>query len=130
MTLDFNAARRTIKTSGSKIHVKAINGCCYGRDNTPEKKDNYSKFCGQQFWEFISGNKDLYLEIIEPLGHKAKEKTDEFNSAYSKVLNRFTLEFMENFCQKDGSIDWNKLVKHNSSKLESDKIKIPKIKIK
>jgi len=128
MVIDFNTARKTIKTSGSKIQVEAINGCCYGRDNVPVKNDNYSKLCGQRFWEFISGDKDLYLEIIEPLGHKAKEKTDEFNEAYSKILNRFTREFMENFCMKDGSIDWNKLVKHNSSKEEFDKIKIPKSK--
>ena len=128
MVLDFNTARRTIKTSGSKIALEAVNGCCYGRDNVPEKKDNYSKFCGQSFWEFISGDKDLYLEIIEPLGHKAKEKTEEFNEAYSNVLNRFTREFMDHFCLEDGSIDWNKLVKHNSSKLESDKIKIAKSK--
>jgi hypothetical protein len=126
MILDFNTARRTIKTSGSGLSVEAVNGCCYGRDNVPYKKDNYSKLCGQNFWEFISGDKDLYLEIIEPLGHKAKEKTDAFDMAYSKVLNRFTHEFMDYFCLKDGSIDWNKLVKHNSSKSNNDKIKVPK----
>jgi hypothetical protein len=123
MVLDFNSAIRTIKTSGSKVHVEAINGCCYGRDNVPLKKQNYSKLCGQRFWEFISGDDKLYLEIIEPLGHKAREKTDEFNEAYSKVINRFTEEFMLDFCKDDYSIDWNKLLKHNSSKDEKDKIR-------
>jgi len=129
MVLDFNTARKTIKTSGSKIVVEAINGCCYGRDNVPVKIDNYSKLCGQRFWEFISGDENLYLELIEPLGHKAKEKTDEFNEAYSKVINRFNDEFIQNFCAKDYSIDWTKLLKHNSSKNESDKVKIAKKKV-
>jgi hypothetical protein len=128
MVLDFNTARKTIKTSGSKINVEAINGCCYGRDNVPIKIDNYSKLCGQRFWEFISGDENLYLELIEPLGHKAKEKTNEFNEAYSKVINRFNDEFIQNFCTSDYSIDWNKLLRHNSSKSELDKVKITKLK--
>jgi len=124
MVSDFNTARRTIKTSGSNIVVEAINGCCYGRDNVPIKTDNYSKLCGQRFWEFISGEENLYLELIEPLGHKAKEKTDEFHIAYGKMINQFTQEFIKYFCREDFSIDWNKLVKHNSSKDEKDKVKI------
>ncbi len=126
MIQDFNTARKTLKTSsGSKLRIEAVNGCCYGRDNNPDKTDNYSKLCGQSFWEFISGEPDLYIKIIEPLGHNAKQKNDEFHEAYGKVLNRFTREFMEHFCKEDDSIDWEKLVKHNSSKDSKDKIKIP-----
>ena len=124
MITDFDTARRVIKTSGSKIHIEAVNGCCYGRDNVPEKAGNYSKLCGQRFWEFISGEENLYTELVEPLGHKAKEKTEAFNEAYSKVLTRFTDEFTKNFCKEDYSIDWNRLVKHSSSKSETDKVKI------
>lgn len=126
MIQDFNTARKTLKTSsGSKLRVEAINGCCYGRDGSPDKADNYSKLCGQTFWEFISGEPNLYINIIEPLGHKAKQKNDEFNEAYGKVLTRFTREFMQHFCKEDDSIDWEKLVKHNSSNNSKDKIKIP-----
>lgn len=126
MVQDFNNARIRIRTSGSKIFVEAINGCCYGRDNVPLKRQNYSKLCGQRFWEFISGDEDLYLQIIEPLGHKAKQKTDEFSEAYSAILNRFTQEFIQYFCYNDGSINWYTLLKHNSSSSEKDKIQIKK----
>ena len=34
-------------------------------DNQPDKGD-YFKYCGQSFWEIISGNKNLFIEIIEP----------------------------------------------------------------
>ena len=73
MISDFKTAKKTLHTSNSQINVVAINGCCYGKENNPDKGD-YFKYCGQEFWEFISENKDLYTELIEPLGHQAKEK--------------------------------------------------------
>ena len=104
--------------AAAKLHLKdknviAVNGCCYGKDNRPNKK-GYIKLCGQRFWEFISGEEKLYTDIIEPFGYKAKEKNEEFLIAYSKMINRFTLEFAKDFCDVEGSIDWKKLVEFNS----------------
>jgi len=111
---NFNKAKRILRTSNSGLHIIAVNGCCYGRDNRPDK-GNYFKYCGQMFWEFISGNPKLYLEIIEPLGFRARIKNEEFMESYARIINKFTFEFNKNFCA-DGIIDWNKLVKFNSSK--------------
>lgn len=58
----------------------------------------------------------MYTEIIEPLGHKAKERNEEFLQYYSNMLNQFTNEFIEEFCKENGEIDWNKLVEFNSGK--------------
>lgn len=113
MKSDFLTAKRTLRTSNSKLMVVSINGCCYGIDNNPDKGD-YFKYCGQEFWKFISGNKNLYLDIIEPLGHKSKERNDEFIKSYSKMLNQFTRDFIKDFCKPNGDIDWEKLVKLNS----------------
>lgn len=119
MITDFNTAKKTLRTSGSKLSIVSVNGCCYGRDNNPDKGDYY-KYCGQKFWEFISGDPNLYLDIIEPLGHKAKERNDDFMKSYSNMLNKFTREFTTNYCDiKTGAIDWNKLVRLNSSELKS-----------
>jgi len=119
MVTDFGDAKRTLSTSGSKLNVVAVNGCCYGRDNKshkfPKKGGDYFKFCGQKFWEFISGDSNLYIEIIEPLGHKAKERNDDFIKAYSQMINVFTKQFIGEFCKDDGSIDWEKIVILNSS---------------
>lgn len=115
MRADFKTAKRTLRTSNSQLHIVAINGCCYGQDNRPDKGD-YFKFCGQRFWEFISGNTELYTEIIEPLGHKAKEKNDDFIKSYSQMINKFTREFANEFCKENGEIYWDKLVQFNSSK--------------
>lgn len=115
MKADFKTAQRTLRTSDSNIIVVSINGCCYGIDNHPDKGDYY-KYCGQKFWEFISGNKDLYTEIIEPLGHKSKERNDEFIESYSNMINKFTRDFIKDFCKPNGEIDWIKLVEFNSGK--------------
>jgi hypothetical protein len=113
MKSDFVRAKRILRTSNSKIEVVAVNGCCYGRDKKPDKGDYY-KYCGQRFWEFISGDGNLYIDLIEPLGYRAKEKNVEFEAEYAKVINNFTLEFSESFCI-NGAIDWETLIKFNSS---------------
>ncbi|MBI9038849.1 MAG: cytosolic protein [Bacteroidales bacterium] len=115
MKSDFNTAKKTLRTSNSGIIVMPVNGCCYGIDNKPDKGD-YFKYCGQEFWEFISGDEDLYTKIIEPIGFKAKQRNDEFLQSYSQMINKFTKEFVNDFCLKTGDIDWNNLVKYNSGK--------------
>lgn len=113
MKLDFVKAKQTLRTSASGIQIVAINGCCYGKCNRTDKGE-YFKFCGQRFWQFISGDENLYAEIVEPLGKNARAKNDEFYDSYSRVINKFTFEFAKEFCSTDGSIDWGKLVKLNS----------------
>ncbi len=114
MISDFKTAQKTLRTSNSGLQIKAVNGCCYGRDNKPDKGD-YFKYCGQMFWEFISGDSELYTEIIEPLGYKAKEKNEDFIQSYSQMINKFTKEFANIFCNDNGEIDWEKLVRFNSA---------------
>ena len=110
---DFKTAQKALRTSNSQLSIKAINGCCYGIDNNPDKGD-YFKYCGQEFWSLISGNENLYLELIEPLGHKAKERNDEFQKSYAQMINKFTKEFSNTYCKDNGEIDWDKLVQFNS----------------
>jgi len=111
---DFKKAARILRTSTSQTkNVIAVNGCCYGIDDRPDKGD-YIKLCGQRFWEFITGDDDFYTDIIEPLGHRAKEKNEKFLEEYAKVINRFTFEFAQEYCENDGSILWEKIVKFNS----------------
>ncbi len=117
MVTDFNTARKTLRTSNSKLNVIAINGCCYGKDNNPDKNGVYYKYCGQQFWEFISGDSELYIKLIEPLGYKARIKNEEFLNSYVRIINKFTLEFSNRFCNSDGDIYWEEIVKFNSGKI-------------
>ena len=111
---NFRKAKRILSTNTSSTNVVTVNGCCYGKDRTSDKGD-YLKLCGQKFWAFISGNDNLYTDIIEPLGHQAKEKNEQFMQEYAKVVNKFTFEFIGTFCDADGNILWEKIVIFNSA---------------
>ena len=114
MKINFRTAKRTLGTSGGTTNVVAVNGCCYGKDNNPEK-DEYLKLCGQRYWEFISGDENLYLEMIKPLGQEAKEKDSKFEEEYARKINEMTQQMLNEFCT-DGLIDWEKLLTYNSGK--------------
>lgn len=113
MVDNFRKAKKILHTNITKRNVVAVNGCCYGIDNFPDKGD-YLKLCGQRFWSFISGDDNLYLRIIEPLGHRAKEKNEQFFKEYARVVNRFSAEFIKLYCDGDGTILWDKIVQLNS----------------
>lgn len=111
LIINFKSAKKLVfAKNGGK--VVAVNGCCFGKDNKPNKGD-YLKLCGQRFWEFISGNEKLYIDIVEPIGYKAREKNEEFSENYAQIINKLTLEFSQKFCD-DGKINWEKLVEYNS----------------
>jgi hypothetical protein len=65
--------------------------------NNPDK-GGYFKYCGQEFWAFISGREELYTEIVEPIGHKAKERNEDFQESYLRMPNQFTKELIDDFC--------------------------------
>jgi len=111
LKINFENAKKILQAKTCN-KIVAINGCCFGKDNKPNKGD-YLKLCGQRFWEFISGDEKLYINIIEPIGYKAKQKNEEFTENYSQLINKLTLEFSQKFCD-DGKINWAKLVEYNS----------------
>ena len=111
LRVNFEKAKKVLRAKTGKKAI-AVNGCCFGRDEKPDK-GGYLKLCGQRFWELISGDEDLYIDIIEPIGYKAKQKNEEFLESYAQIINKLTLEFSQKFCD-DGKINWVKLIKYNS----------------
>ncbi|MDR2462259.1 MAG: hypothetical protein LBD30_00555 [Verrucomicrobiales bacterium] len=71
---------------------------------------------GREFWKLISGSDTLYLEIIKPLGYKAKEKNEIFQTNYAAAINKFVREFTVGYCAADGQILREKIIKLNSSR--------------
>ena len=115
MRNDFKAAAKTLRTSRSKVNVIAVNGICYGRRGNNDQGD-YFRYCGQDFWEFVSGEPNLYLEIIEPLAVDAKKRNDDFLVEYDKKINLFVADFLEKYSRADGSVNWEKIVRMNSGR--------------
>ncbi len=123
MVDNFKAAIARLQSEYPDKQIIPVNGCSYGKDGSPykkRKKDGYEywKFCGQDFWSFVSGNEQLYTEIIKPLGHQAKIRNDDFNDAYSRVINLSTLDFAKKYCTSNGAIDWNLIVRLVSERHE------------
>ena len=110
---DFKNVVRRIKQSNQNINVQPVLGICYGKTKTSYLR-GYMKIVGQNFWHLISENKDLYTDIIEPIGYKAREHNENFIQKKNNITNRFTKEFIDRFCSPDGAINWNELVKYNS----------------
>ena len=64
------------------------------------------------------GNQDdLYTRIITPLGHQAKERNEEFDSEYARIINSLVTGFIAKFCD-DGKINWTLLTEYNSKSIE------------
>jgi hypothetical protein len=45
------------------------------------------------------GSATLYTDIIEPIGHLAKEKNETLDDIYTAKLNDFTAQFVTRFCE-------------------------------
>ena len=112
MRQNFDKAKKTLKTSGSKVNVAAINGCCYGNDNFD--KGDYIKLCGQAFWEELTSQPKFYRDLIIPFGKDAKQEMETFNAEKNDIISRFTSELSSQFAQSDGAIDWDRLLHHVS----------------
>lgn len=111
----FRTARRVFNTSRKTVPTMCIEGCCYGNDNKGYNDSDHEKFCGEKFWTLISGEPTLFVDIIEPLGFKAKEKNEEYFKEYSRMINKFTQEFIQDYCNDNGDIEWEKIVRLNAA---------------
>jgi len=80
----------------------------------------YLHIGGQSFWHLISGDKHLYIDLIEPLGHEAEKHDKAFNEEKDNTYNRLTREFMIQYCdEQTGAINWPKLVEFVSGNMGS-----------
>ena len=118
----FVAAVRVFNTSRHTVPTMCIEGCCYGNDNRDYTDSTHIKICGEKFWTLISGDPSLFVDVIEPLGYKAKEKNEDYVKVYCQKINKFTGQFITEYCDKDSNINWEKIIRLNSA------IKQPKVK--
>ena len=119
---DLRNAVRRVKQLDQAANVQPVLGICYGKTRTTNTDRGYLQVVGQNFWNLISESKELYTDIIDPIGHRAKEHNDKFLSEKSKLTNRLTKMFIDDFCDPSGAINWLKLVRHNSGNYDLDKL--------
>lgn len=115
---NFKLARGLLRQRGVTGEIIAVNGCIYGKDRRPFKTHpdpdkQYYKYAGQAFWHFISGDENLYREIIRPIDKEAREKDEMFKKQYAAKVNEMTQDFMDGF-MTENQIDWIKLIEYVS----------------
>lgn len=112
----FVKAKKIYNTSRRKVvPVKCIEGCCYGKENKGYNDSDHEKYCGEKFWTLISKEPTLFVDLIEPLGAKAKEKNDVYDKEYARMINIFVKQFVQDYCNDKGDIEWDKIVRLNAA---------------
>src|SRR5262249_18358691 len=104
LRVNFRNAVKVLRQSPRSGNILAVLGICYGKSKKRDTGD-YIKICGQSFWEFISGEPNLYIDLIEPLGYQAKRHNDRYVGEKSMTINRLVREFANEFCDSSGRID-------------------------
>ena len=97
-----------------KLHKQfdPILGHAYGHIKTKTSKNLiYRDSSGQAFWYEITGDPDFYLKLIRLVKTETNRASWEHDQTWDAAINRFTAEFINDFCFPDGSIDWEKLVR-------------------
>ncbi len=91
-------------------------GQAYGQQcSEPTDNSRFRRRSGQAFWQEITGDPDFYLKLIRLMKNVPERNRPKFRAEWDQAVNRFTRDFMADFCRKDGSIDWERLVAFNSS---------------
>jgi hypothetical protein len=96
-----------------RIHKEfdPVLGHGYGRVNRSNPSLNYRDSSGQVFWREITGDPNFYLKLIGLMKDAPANHRREYQPKWDATINRFTAEFIRDFCLDDGSIDWEGLVR-------------------
>lgn len=117
---DLKTAVARLKQSKRSSNIQPVLGICYGKTKTTFLR-GYMKIVGQNFWHLISENPNLYTDIVEPIGYRAREHNEDFAKKKAGIVNMFAMEFIPKFCNpSNGYIDWVKLVQFNSGNYKPD----------
>jgi len=108
-------------------HFDPIIGYCYGR-KSQRGTTNVRELAGQAFWQEITGDPDFYLKIVRLMKDRPQAHRPHYEESWGAAVNRFTRDFIAEFCFPDGTIDWEKLTKFNSGIPEKKAIKAPRDK--
>ncbi len=117
---NFKKAHKIIRDEGWKGKIININGCMYGKESVSLKTNadsekSYYKYCGQEFWQFISNDPELYQRVILTLEKEAKTRDDNFKRILAKTENRLTKGMLDNFCEDD-LLNWKLILEFVSRK--------------
>lgn len=111
---NFAAANKLAQQA--KARFEAIIGYGYGKKKGSIRgiPKIYQEIAGKDFWARLTGDDNFYIKLISFMGNLPENYIIKFKESYVKASNRLLKEFTSQFCNDDGTIDWNTLVEFNS----------------
>lgn len=100
----------------AKKRFVPIIGYGYGKKKVSKRglPKFYEELAGKNFWTELTGDEEFYIKLIRFMAELPEKYVADFDESYQKAANRLVKEFTNEFCNEDGSIDWEKLVEFNS----------------
>lgn len=124
---EFEANQARMKKLG-KVFLPLI-GYSYGR-----KKHNVKalidKMAGQAFWKLLTEEDTFYLRISESISACASQHKIVFDQSLEIKRSALVKEFIIDFTEASGQIDWRRVVQFNSAAEKPRKKRITKAKPK
>lgn len=68
-----------------------------------------AEFCSSEYWTSKVGDENFFADTIEPAIESCFKEDDECCTLKVRHTNRFTKEFLEEYCDGSCAFDWNKL---------------------
>jgi len=90
----------------SEIVVGLLNAHMNVRDETI-----FREVFSEAVASVTSGGKTSLNKLVRAVKLEATEYEEKFEIAWARAVNRFTAQFLEDFCSADGAIDWEKLAR-------------------
>lgn len=119
---EFKASQGRMKKLG-KSFLPLI-GYGYGRKkHDPEAA--VDKKAGQEFWLLLTDESDFYLRISDAISTCAGQNKIVYDLAYETQRSTLFKEFMIDYTDALGRIDWGKLVAFNSATIKPKKLRKP-----
>jgi hypothetical protein len=118
---EFGANQGRMKKLG-KSFLPVI-GHGYGRMKSKEEAA-VDKKAGQDFWTLLTDEDDFYLRISCAITTCAGDNRMVFDAAYETKRAVLVKEFILNFTNERGLVDWPALVQFNSSTTKPKKLRV------
>jgi hypothetical protein len=109
---EFEALRgRLAKT---KKFFDPVVGYAYGRKGAGVPR-SFREIAGQTLWEELTGESTFYVRIVEAMGETSMAHAESYAEELTIAVNKLTGEFLAEYMDDRGSIDWVRFVEFNSS---------------
>lgn len=114
---NFRRARTRLRQNPDRSaqEIVAVNGCCYGRTTRQHDRGDYLKLCGQEFWELISGEPDMYRIVFELVGSAADADNGVYEQERQAAVARIAARIGDRYANAQGELDWLRILETNSS---------------